>query len=144
MWKKFSSPTQAVQAERQAVMFIPTEWADPYATMADAYTALREPEQAEWALGMVDLVAKEYGAAKAHLEPLVDGPAAADALLGLGLVAEHEGDTEAAVGWYKRALELDPDNVTASWGLVRLDAGAPGASGSPDDAPSTEPASGNG
>jgi tetratricopeptide (TPR) repeat protein len=134
------SPTQAVQAERQTVMFIPTEWADPYATMAEAYTALNQPEQAEWARGMVDLVAKEYGAAKEHLLPLVDGPAAADATTGLGLVAEHEGDLDAAVDWYRQALELDPDSITASWGLSRLDAGGLDAS----DAPGSEPASGNG
>jgi tetratricopeptide (TPR) repeat protein len=134
------SPAQAIQAERQVIMFIPTEWADPYATMADAFTALGQPEQAEWALGMVDLVAKEYDAAKEHLLPLVDGPAKADALLGLGLVAEHEGDREAAVDWYHKALVLDPENVTASWGLARLDVGSPAPSGNP----SSEPAGGNG
>jgi tetratricopeptide (TPR) repeat protein len=134
------SPSQAVQAERQTVMFVPTEWADPYATMAEAYTSLGETEHAEWARGMVDLVAKEYGAAKEHLLPLVDGPAAADATIGLGLVAEHEGEIDAAVAWYRKALELDPESITASWGLSRLDADEPDAS----DAPSTEPASGNG
>jgi tetratricopeptide (TPR) repeat protein len=134
------SPTQAVQAERQTVMFIPTEWADPYATMAEAYTALGQAEQAEWARGMIDLVAKEYGAAREHLLPLVDGPASADAMSGLGLVAEHEGDHDAAVAWYRQVLELDPDSITASWGLARLDAASPAPSG----APSSKPASGNG
>jgi tetratricopeptide (TPR) repeat protein len=112
-------------------MFIPTEWADPYATMADAYTALGQPELAEWARGMVDLVAQEYGAAKERLLPLVDGPAAADATIGLGLVAEHEGDHAAAVAWYQQALQLDPDSVTASWGLARLDAASPASSSEP-------------
>jgi tetratricopeptide (TPR) repeat protein len=121
-------------------MFIPTEWADPYATMAEAYTVLGQPELAEWARGMVDLVAKEYGAAREHLLPLVDGPAAADATVGLGLVAEHEGDREAAVAWYQQALELNPDSITASWGLSRLDAASPASSG----VPSSEPVSGDG
>ncbi len=91
---------------------------------------------------MVALVAKEFAAARELLLPLAEGAAAADATVGLGLVAENEGDQEAAVGWYRKALELDPESIAASWGLSRLGVADAGEQESP--APSTDPSSSNG
>jgi tetratricopeptide (TPR) repeat protein len=134
------SPEQAVQAERKAVLFIPTEWSEPYETMAKAYAALGKRDNAEYALAMVDLVAMRYAEAKQRLLPLVDGVAAADATLGLGLVAEKEGATQEAIGWYRKALALDPGSFGASGGLSRL-----GVTGeSPTVAPSGGGSSGDG
>jgi tetratricopeptide (TPR) repeat protein len=114
------SPEQAVQAERKAVMFVPTEWADPYETMAEAYEAQGMTANAAYARAMMDVVAKRYAEAEQRLLPLAEGPAAVDARIGLGLVAENTGDTGAAIDWYHRVLELEPDNISATIGLSRL------------------------
>jgi tetratricopeptide (TPR) repeat protein len=139
------SPEQAVQAERKAVMFVPTEWSEPYETMAKAYAAQGLTANVAYALAMVDLVAKRYPEARQRLLPLANGPAAADATLGLGLVAEKQGDTADAIGWYRKALALDPHSLSASGGLGRLGIDAPSPSTAPaSEAPSGSPASGNG
>jgi tetratricopeptide (TPR) repeat protein len=132
------APEQAVQAERKAVMFVPTEWSEPYETMAKAYTAMGKTANAEYAQAMVDLVAKRYPDARQRLLPLVEGPAAADATIGLGLVAENEGDTKGAIEWYRKALALDPGSLSASGGLNRLGVvvSAGPSAAPPSDAPS--------
>ncbi len=124
---------QAVSAERNAVVFVPLEWADPYAVMEQAYTKLGKTANAAWAHAMIDLVAKRYPEARSHLQPLVSGPAAADASLAMGFVSEAQGDAAAALGWYRKALVLDPKNTSAASGVDRLG----GASAAPAEAPST-------
>ena len=124
---------KAVQAERNAVTFVPMGWSEPYETMGKAYTALGETPGVEYAQAMVDFVAKRYPDARQRLLPLLDGPAAADAAFGLGMVAESAGDAPAAIDWYRKALELTPGNINAIGGLSRL--------GAPEPASSTGPAS---
>jgi tetratricopeptide (TPR) repeat protein len=116
------SPDKAVAAERNAVSFVPLEFADPYAAMAKAYTAMGKPELATWAQAMTDVVARRLPQAKAALEPLLSGPAAIDATVAMGFVAEMQGDNAAALDWYRKALALDPKNVNAQGGLARLSA----------------------
>jgi tetratricopeptide (TPR) repeat protein len=118
-------PDKAVAAERNAVAFVPLEWADPYATMAKAYTALGKTEYATWAGAMTDLIAKRYAQAKQALEPLVIGPAAVDANLALGFLAEMQGDNTGAVAWYRKTLALDAQNANALSGVARLAGGSP-------------------
>jgi tetratricopeptide (TPR) repeat protein len=134
------APAKAVAAQRQAVTFIPTEWADPYAAMAEAYTAMADRDHAEYARAMVDLVNKSYDVARDRFLPLVDGVAGQDAAIGLGLVAEKTGKQADAIAWYRKALELDPDSIAASWGLSRMGIEVTRASAAPSEAPS----SGNG
>ena len=125
------NPVKAVQAERNAVTFVPMGWSEPYEAMGRAYAALGEAPGVEYSQAMVDLVAKRYTEARQRLLPLVDGPAAADATLGLALVAETAGDVPAAVEWYRKALELTPGNLNAIGGLTRLGVDTAAPSGHP-------------
>lgn len=124
-------PAKAVAAERNAVAFVPAEWADPYAAMAKAYTALNNKPFADWALGMVALVEKRYADAKALLEPLAGGPAVEDAAVGLGFLAEIDGDQNAALAWYQKALARNAKNANALSGVARI--------AGPSALPSVEP-----
>lgn len=137
-------PLQAVQAEQNAVTFVPTEWAQPYDTMAKAYAALGKRDHTEYALAMVDLVEKRYPEAKQRLLPLAEGEAAAQAAVGLGLVSEKLGDAPGAIEWYRKALDLDPHNVTASGGLSRLGVDLAAPSPAPGVTPTPMPSGGNG
>ena len=58
-----------------------------------------------------------------RLTALVDGDAALDAAIGLGLLYETKGDTATAATWYRTALATNPDNAAASLGLSRVSAG---------------------
>ena len=119
---------KAVQAERNAITFVPMGWSEPYETMAKAYAALGETPGVEYAQAMVDFVAKRNAEARRRLLPLLDGPAAADAALGLGLIAETDGDAKGAIDWYRKALAARPGDMNARGGLDRL--GAPDAASS--------------
>jgi tetratricopeptide (TPR) repeat protein len=116
-------PDEAVTLLRAAVAFVPTGWSEPYAAMAEAYTAGGKPELAAWAQAMADLSSGNAEAAKPALEALADGPAALDAAVGLGLLNETAGDQVEAATWYQKALELDPENTTARMGLGRVTPG---------------------
>ena len=48
------------------------------------------------------------------LTAILDGETALHATASLGLVAELEGDTVAAADWFRKALALDPEDVTAT------------------------------
>jgi tetratricopeptide (TPR) repeat protein len=111
---------QAIAAERNAIAFVPLGWADPYTVLQKAYTAEGKSANASWALAMTDLIAKRVTEAKAQLLALTDGPAAADADIGLAFIAEIEGDTQGALGWYQKALAKDPRNTTAADGVGRM------------------------
>ena len=111
---------KAIDPLRSAVLFVPTGWADPYATLADAYAAVGQPEEGTWAAAMADASAGRTQPARERLSTLVDGPAATDALVGLGLVAETLGDRSAALDAYGRALARDPQNFTALNGKARV------------------------
>ena len=128
-------PDKAVAAERNAVAFVPLEWADPYTTMAQAYTALGKTDDATWATAMTDLIAKRYDTAGPALQPLLGGPAAADASLSLGFLAEMQGDPAGALAWYRKVLALDPQNASALSGVTRLGGGSPVPSASSSNAP---------
>jgi len=136
-------PDKAIEQLRNAILFVPTGWADPYQGLADAYTAKGETAEAEWASAMAQAMnvlvggQGDTGAAEARLEAVVGGDAALDARIGLGLLAELRGDNTAATDWYTRALELDGENTAAQLGLSRV---STGTQGHPDvmSSPSTE------
>jgi tetratricopeptide (TPR) repeat protein len=139
-------PKKAVENLRKAVAFVPTDWCDPYVTLAQAYTKLGDAPEAAWATGMVDFCQKQPDKAKQELAALVGGTAAADAYLGLGMIAEVQADAPAAADAYRRVLGLDPGNFNAQAGLARVNAalGSPGDSTSPTPStpPGTAPAAG--
>jgi len=75
---------------------------------------------------MADLSRKSYESAETGLLAILDGPAALEATIGLGLVNEMRGDAPAAAEWYRKALVLDPQNAEARLGVSRVT--LPGAS----------------
>jgi len=123
----------AVRALRGAVAFVPIGWAEPYQTLEEAYAALGQPQNAEWAGAMADFASGDRKTAERRLLVIADGPAALDAIVGLGLINESRSDLAEASAWYRRALALDPTNATARLGLGRVgaaDASAPGVDAS--------------
>jgi len=113
-------PAKAIDPLRDAIAFVPIGWSEPYMTLAQAYTDTGDAQMAEWAGAMADLSEERYDAASSRLEAIVDGPAALDALIGLALVSESQGDAPAAADWYRKALEIEPANASALLGLSRV------------------------
>ena len=111
---------EAVDALRKAVLFVPWGWCDPYTSLAAAYTKLDQPAEAEWAGAVVDGCKGQIDQAKARLGALTVGPAATDAFLSLGLIAELDGDRAAAAGFYQNVLDRDKQNFNALTGLGRV------------------------
>jgi tetratricopeptide (TPR) repeat protein len=112
-----------IAALRDAVAFVPKGWCDPYQAMADAYSKVEEPAEAEYAAAMVDFCQDRPDQATQRLQALTDGPASVEAMLGLGLVAESQADRDVAAKWYREVLEEDAQNLAASSGLARLEGG---------------------
>ena len=115
-------PTKAIEALKQAIAFVPFGWADPYATLAAAYTKTGDAAHAEWAGAMADFSNGLTADATTRLQALVDGPAALDAAVGLAVIAETQGDLATATRWYQQALTIDPNDDAAKLGLTRVSA----------------------
>jgi tetratricopeptide (TPR) repeat protein len=113
------TPEEALEPLRSAIAFVPIGWPEPYLALADAYAATGDAAHADWAKAMA-LVETDPAAAEAALTPLVDGDAGVDARVGLAVLKESGGDTAAAGDWYRRALELEPENDAALLGLSRV------------------------
>ncbi len=134
------TPEKAVEPLRRAVMFVPVGWPDPYQTLAAAYTATGDTDLAEWANAMVAGQTGDVDGAIRRLEAIADGDAALDARIGLGLMAESQGDDVTATAWYRKALELDSQNTPAQLGLSRV---SDGTQAHPSVGPSTNPEGSN-
>jgi tetratricopeptide (TPR) repeat protein len=115
---------KAEKALRAAVAFVPIGWPEPYTALADAFTKAGESAMAEWAGAMADLAAGKPELAEPRLLAIVDGDAAVDAAIGLGLLYEARGDSATAAGWYGRGLAMNPDNAAARLGMSRVGASA--------------------
>jgi len=111
---------RAVKALRQAVLFVPSGWCEPYEQLAKAYRAQRRQPQQEYAGAMVELCEKKPADAARRLRPLISGPVAVDAMMGLGMAAEAESQRASAAHWYRKVLAADPSNFDARGGLTRL------------------------
>jgi tetratricopeptide (TPR) repeat protein len=111
---------KAVATFRNALRFVPIGWCEPYQQMQAAYTTLGKPELASWASAMAGFCGNDVAGAKARLTALTSGPAAVDALLGLGLIAETQHDTKGAIASYQRALAEDPKSTAAISALAAL------------------------
>jgi tetratricopeptide (TPR) repeat protein len=119
-------PEKAIEPLRRAILFVPTGWSQPYAALAEAYTAIGEADLAEWAAAMAIGQDGDPAGAATRLEAIADGSAALDARIGLGIVAEIQDDPARAAEWYRAALDLDADNQAAMLGLSRVTAGGEG------------------
>ncbi len=136
---KAGAGVAAVGALRKAILFVPTGWSEPYTTLAQAYQLLGKTAESEYATAMVDFTEKRPIDAKRRLETLTSGPVAVDAMLGLGMIAEAEGDREAATRWYQKVLVGDPKNFNARVGLGRLGVAVPDGAHPSDDPASPAP-----
>lgn len=110
----------AVESLKRALLFVPTGWCEPYSALNASYTKLSLSEMAEYAGAMADFCADKSGSAAQRLQRLTTGPAAIDALLGLGLIAETSSDRTGALAWYQKVLKTQPANVTALNAVARL------------------------
>jgi tetratricopeptide (TPR) repeat protein len=119
---KAGAPARAAAAFGKATAFVPSGWAEPYAGMEKAYTALKDTPHARYAAAMVDFASGDLEKAQGELAPLTSGAAALDATVASGLVAETRSDHVAAARWYRRALKLDKTNFLAQSGLYRMGA----------------------
>jgi hypothetical protein len=131
-WLKDGKPKFAVDALKQALLFVPTGWCEPYTQLSLAYGKLSQAPQATYAGAMADFCHKKPADAQRRLKTLTTGPVKVEAMLGLGLIAETGSSTAEAISWYKQALVVDPANVNATSSLSRLGAG-------PTDAPASSP-----
>ncbi len=111
---------RAIKALRQAVLFVPSGWCEPYEQLANAYRAQHRGAQLEYAGAMVELCEKKPADASRRLQRLTSGPVAVDAMLGLGMAAEEESQRASAAHWYRKVLAADPENFNARGGLARL------------------------
>ncbi len=134
------TPEKALEPLRKAVMFVPLGWPDPYQALAAAYTATGDTDLAEWANAMVAGQTGDISGAISRLEAIADGDAALDARIGLGLLAESQGDDVTATTWYRKALEIDDQNTSAQLGLSRV---SDGTQAHPAVGPSTSPEGSN-
>jgi tetratricopeptide (TPR) repeat protein len=109
----------AVEPLRQATLFVPTDWPQPYQALAEAYARLGRPEPQAWAQAMALFAQGKPETARGALEKLAATAPSAEVLLGLGLVTESLGDRPAAAKWYAAAVGKDPTSFSAQQGLAR-------------------------
>jgi len=120
----------AVASLRQAVLFVPTGWCEPFQQLAAAYTKLGQADSSTYSSAMADNCAGSTDKAKTELTGLTSSTDAAvktDAMLGLAEIAETANDNAAATSWYRQVLKARPDDFTAKSGLDRLTTAANGS-----------------
>ncbi|HEY3311602.1 MAG TPA: tetratricopeptide repeat protein [Anaerolineales bacterium] len=110
----------AVSMFQSATTFVP-DYTEAYEGMAASFDALKEPEYADYARGMVAYSKKDYttaltllsktSKAKADFAPVFDG---------LGLTYEAMKDLQNAKTSYETSLKLVPADYTAVTGLERV------------------------
>jgi tetratricopeptide (TPR) repeat protein len=113
-------PALAIESLQLAVALVPAGWADPYTNLATAYSQTGDAERAEWAGAMAAFAGGDNATAEKRLLGLVGGKLDLEAKVGLGLVAEAKGDTAASADWFRKALVIDPENMSAKLGLARV------------------------
>jgi len=142
---KTGKAEDAVPVLKRAIAFVPTGWCEPYQNLADAYKALGDADGAAYASGMVSWCGGDAASAKLALAPLTGGTLAVEAMLGLGQIAEMEGDVATATEMYTKVLAKDPSNSNAIFGMQRIGAvssdphgsAVPAATSAPEASPST-------
>jgi tetratricopeptide (TPR) repeat protein len=117
---KEGSTQLAVDSFKQALLFVPMGWCEPYSELALAYGKLANAPEKTYSTAMADFCLKKPADAKAQLKTLTAGPVKVDALLGLGLIAETESSNPEAITWYQKVLKVDPKNANAISSLTRL------------------------
>lgn len=124
---KEGSPELAVKSLKEALRFVPTGWCEPYTQLTEAHKQLGQAPQSMYAAGMATFCQKNPSEAKRQLQTLLAGPVAADALMGLGQIAEAENSNAEAITWYKKILITNRTHASAISALSRLGVTPPAA-----------------
>jgi tetratricopeptide (TPR) repeat protein len=105
-----------------ATTFVP-DYYEAYDAMALAYDALKNPDLANYARGMMAYSKKDYKSALSLLLKSAQAkPNFPPIYTGLGRTYEAMNDLPNAKLSYEMALKLDPNNFTASNGVERVTA----------------------
>ncbi len=123
----------AVTDYSKALAFVPTGWPEPWVGLAAAYTTLKDQPRAAYATAMSHLATSKVEQARTELGALLDGPVAVQAMVGLGTLAQTQGDDGQALDWYEKALKADPGNAAATAAVADLK-----STGMPSSAPSSK------
>ncbi len=111
---------QAVVMFLNATTFVP-DYTEAYQGLAVAFTALNEPALVDYAHGMEAFSKKDYDTALELLLKSAQQKADfAPTFAGLGMTYEAMNDLANAKSSYEAAVQLDPNNFTASTGLQRV------------------------
>jgi tetratricopeptide (TPR) repeat protein len=145
VYNTLSRPSDAIDALRKAISFVPLGWREPYVALAAAYGALGRTPDAAWAQAMVEMADGQTLQARDALAGLAaQSDASSDVFLGLGEAEETLGNKTAAATWYGKAVAKAPDDFNAQQGLARmtsdLSSPAPESSAGPSLAPASLPA----
>ena len=110
----------AVNMFSAATTFVP-DFQEAYDAMAAAYDAAGKPDYGDYARGMSAYARKDYKAAIELLNKSAQSqPGYAPIFAGLGMAFEALGDLQQALASYQAAIQLDPNNFTASNGVERV------------------------
>jgi len=111
---------QALAYFQHAVRFVP-DFVEAYGGMMDSYTALSQPDYADYAQGMKLFSQKDYPQARDLLSATLERlPDFAPAYTGLGLIYEQLGDLQSAKTVLERAVGMDSHDFIASNALQRV------------------------
>ena len=100
---------------------MPTGWCEPYQQLQAAYTSMKKPELASYAVRDGRLLREQgrRGQDPAHA-PSRPGPPPSTRCSASAVIAETQSDTKGAAAWYQKALAKDPKNMAAMSSLVAL------------------------
>jgi tetratricopeptide (TPR) repeat protein len=111
----------AVNMFAAATTFVP-DFREAYDAMALAYDAAGKEDYGDYARGMSAYAQKDYKAAvDILLKSAQAQPDYAPTFAGLGMAYEAQGNLQEAANSYQAALQLDPNNFTASRGIERVE-----------------------
>lgn len=119
---KLENYSAALSSFDRAVAFVPTGWCEPYDGMAAAFDGLGNADGSTYASAMVRICNGGGLDSAAPLKSLVNTTYVVGALYGLGLAAENDNDTTAALDFYQQLLTADRTNIAALSAINRLGA----------------------
>lgn len=110
----------AIKAFQLATAFVPN-YAEAYQAMAGAYTAQNKLVEANYAQAMVSYSRKDYATAYSMLAKVDQAaPSFSPGFTGMGLTCEAQGNLQCALSSYQVAAKLNPNDMTASQGVERV------------------------
>lgn len=112
----------ALDAYQKAIAFVPSGWCEPYDGMAKSFQGIGDQAGANFASSMVRICNGGGLDSARPLRDLMTSKYVVGALFGLGLAAENDHDTTAALDFYQQLLSVDRTNIAALSAISRLGA----------------------